>query len=115
MTEWLFSKKGLVLGATILLGASVIGFVLREGPVGNIASIVGLAVSVLGFVITIWTVLDTREQIKDAGQRAEQAIAKASEEARKAVRGIAAQFRAADCAILRTGVEDLRQAAQDGK
>src|SRR5262249_54122681 len=115
MTDWLFTWKGLVPSAIILLGAVVLGIAFRESTLGNIASIVGLAVSVLGFVVTIWTVLDARQQIKDAGDRAANAVAQASEEARRAIGGIAAQLRAADCAVLRSGVEDLRQAAQDTK
>jgi hypothetical protein len=115
MTDRLFTRKGLVVGAIILLGAGALGIVFREGPLGNVASIVGLAVSVLGFVVTIGIVLDARQQIKEAGERAERAIAQAREEGRRAVGGIAAQLLAADCAALRNGVEDLRQASQDGQ
>jgi hypothetical protein len=115
MSDWLFTWKGVVLGAIILVGAITFGIVFREGTLGNIASIVGFAVSILGFVVTIWTVLDARQQIKEAGDRAENAITQAIEATRRAVGGIAAQLRAADCAILRSGIEDLRQAAQDTK
>jgi hypothetical protein len=115
MTDWLFTWKGIVLCAVALLGAVAFGIVFREGTLGNIASIVGFAVSVLGFIVTIWTVREARQQIKDAGDRAEKAITEASEATRRAVGGIAAQLRAADCAILRSGIEDLRQAAQDAK
>jgi hypothetical protein len=113
MSHWLFSWKGFVSGAGILLVAVVVAIVFQEGTLGNIASIVGLAVSVLGFVVTIWTVLDAREQIKDATDRAEKAVAQATEETRRAVEGIAGQLRASDCASLRHGVEDIRQAARD--
>src|SRR5205807_4300713 len=113
MVEWLFTWKALVAGAVILLTALVLGVVFQEGTLANVASIVGLAVSVLGFVVTIWTVLDARRQIKDASDRAEQAIVLASDETRRAVEGIAALLTAADCAALRHGVEDLRQAAQE--
>jgi hypothetical protein len=115
MTDGLFTWKGFVLGAVFLLCAVALGIAFREGTLGNVASIVGLAVSVLGFVVTIWTVLDARQQIKEAGDRAGKAIDQAREEARRAVGGIAAQLLAADCAALRSGVEDLRQAAQDKK
>lgn len=115
MTDWLFTWKAVVPGTIILLGAVVLGITFREGTLGNVASIVGLAVSVLGFVVTIWTVLDARAQIKDAAERAEKAVAQAREETRLAVARVAAQLRAADCVALRTGVEDLRQAAQDAR
>src|SRR5437660_12076608 len=112
MIDWLFTWKGLVLGTVILLGAVVFGTVFREGTLGNVASIVGLAVSVLGFIVTIWTIFDARQQIREAGDRAEKAVVQAREEAQRAVEGIAGQLLATDCASLRGGVEDLRQAAQ---
>src|SRR5438132_14139758 len=100
MTDWLFTWKGFLLAAIIVVGAVAIGVAFREGSLGNVASIVGLAVSVLGFVVTIWTVLDARQQIREASDRAESAINQAREESRRAVRGIAAQLLAADCAAL---------------
>ena len=115
MTNWLFTWKGLALLAGLLIASLVVAVVFREGTLGNIASIVGLAVSILGFIVTIWTVLDARQQIREAADRAEQAVSQAREASRRAVEGIAAQFLAADCAVLRSGVEDLRQAAQDAK
>jgi hypothetical protein len=115
MTDWLFTWKARAVGVVTLLVAVALGILLRDSSLGNVASIVGLAVSVLGFVVTIWTVLDARHQIKDASNRAEEAIAEATEETQRAVRGLASQLRAADCAVLRGGVEDLRQAAQDMK
>jgi hypothetical protein len=115
MADWLFTWKGIVPGAVMLVGAVTLGIAFRGGTLGNVASIVGLAVSVLGFVVTIWTVLDARQQIKDAADRSEKAIAQAREEVGRAVGGIASQLLAADCAVLRTGVQDLRQAAQDMK
>jgi hypothetical protein len=115
MIDWLFTWKGPVLAAVILISAVAVGIVFREGTLGNVASIAGFAVSVLGFVVTIWTVHDARQQIKDASDRAEKAVAQANEETRRAIRGIAAQLRAADCAALRNGIEDRRQAAQDAK
>jgi hypothetical protein len=114
MTDWLFSWRGMGSAALFLTGALILAIVFREGTFGNVASILGLAVSILGFVITIWTVLDARQQIQDAGDRATDAIAQAREETRRVVGGIAAQLFASDCAVLRTQVEDLRQAAQDG-
>src|SRR5689334_6331394 len=69
MADWLFTWKGILPGAVILVGVVALGIALREGTLGNIASIVGLAVSVFGFVITIWTVLDARRQIEEAGDR----------------------------------------------
>jgi hypothetical protein len=113
MTDQLFTWKGLVAGGIFLLGALALAIIFREGTLGNVAGIVGLAVSVLGFVVTIWTVLDARQQIREAGDRAEKAINQAREEARRAVERIAGQLVAADCAALRGGVENLRQAAQD--
>ncbi len=115
MTDWLFTWKGIVLGALILLVVVALAVIFREGVLGNIASVVGLAVSVLGFIVTIWTVQDARQQIRKAGDRAEKAIAQAREETRRSVEGIAFQLLAADCAALRGGVEVLRQAAQDTK
>ncbi len=116
MADWLFTWKGYLSGAIILLGAVVFAIIFREeSTLGNIAGIVGLVVSVLGFIVTIWTVADARQQIKEAGVRAERAITRAAEESRRAVEGIAAQLRAADCGVLRSGIEDLRQAAQDAK
>ena len=108
MTDWLFTWKGIASATVVVLGAIALGIALREGTAGNVASIVGLAVSVLGFVLTIWTVFDAQKQIRTA-------IGQAREETRRAVKGIAAQLRAADWAALRGGVEDLRQAAQDTK
>jgi hypothetical protein len=115
MTEWLFTCKAWAVGALLLIGAAVLAVVFREGTLGNVASIVGLAVSVLGFVVTIWTVLDARQQIKESAKRAEEAIAQARAEARRTIARIATQLRAADCAALRSGVEDLRQAALDSQ
>jgi hypothetical protein len=74
---------------------------------------VGLGVSVLGFVVTIWTVLDARQQIQGAAARAAEATAQAREEARRRIEGIATHLFIADCAALRGGVEDLRQAGLD--
>jgi len=113
MADWLFSWKGFTLAGVILLAALGVAIVFRDGPYGNIASIFGVAVGVLGFVITIWTVHDARQQIKDASTRAEKAIAQAAEESRRAIERIAALLFASDCAALQHGVENLRQAAQD--
>lgn len=115
ITDWLFTRKALVVGAVILSVAIAVAIIFREGTLGNVASIVGLTVSVLGFAVTIWTVRDARQQIKDASDRAENAMAQTRADARRAVERIAGQLLAADCANLRGGVEDLRQAAQDTK
>jgi hypothetical protein len=115
MTDWLFSWKSAVLGAILLIGAVAVGFAFRDSPLGNILSVVGFAVSVLGFVVTIWTVIDARQQITAAAYRAEKAVTQARDETRRAIRGIAAQLRAADCAALQHGLENLRQAAQDAQ
>jgi hypothetical protein len=116
MTEWLFTRKAWIIGGCILAVVSAFAVVFRDAaPLANITSIVGLAVSILGFIVTIWTVIDARQQIKDAADRAEKAIAKAGAEARRAVAGIATQLRSADCAALRRAIEDLRQAALDRK
>ncbi len=85
------------------MGSLAVGIVYRESTFGNIASIFGLSVSLLGFVVTIWTVRDARLQIKEAGERAERAIVEAKVAVDGAVNKIAAQLRAADCAALRTG------------
>lgn len=115
MTEWLFTRQAWSVGGFILVTAIVIGVIFRNTALGNILGVVGLAVSVVGFVVTIWTVLDAREQIRQAGNRAEEAIHHAREEGRQTIAGIADQFLAADCAALLRSVEDLRQAAQDRK
>ena len=115
MTDWLFTWKSLVVGTAIVIGGLIVGIVFRDTTLGNIAGVVGLAVSVLGFVVTIWTIHDARQQIKQASESANRAIAQAREETRRSVDGIAAQLLAADCAQLRSGIEDLRQAAQDAK
>lgn len=114
MTTWLFSWKGITAGGLVLAAALVLAILLREGTVGNVASIVGLAVSVLGFVVTIWTVLDARLQIEEAGRRATEAIEQANAQARQRMEGIAVQLHLADCAAFQSAVEDLRQAARDG-
>jgi hypothetical protein len=110
MTGWLFSWKAVALGAVILLAAVAVAVAFREGPLGNVASIVGLAVSVLGFVVTIWTIRDARQQIQEAAERA---VAQGREETCRVMERIAAHLFAADCAALRSGIEDLRQAALD--
>jgi hypothetical protein len=116
MTDWLFTWKGLLLAGGILVPAVIVGVVLRhESTVANVASVAGFAVSVLGFVVTIWTILDARQQIREAAGRAERAVAEAREQTRRAVDGIASQLRAADCAALRTAVEGLRDDALDKK
>jgi hypothetical protein len=115
MTDWLFTWKG-ILAVLIIVGiAAAVGYVYQEGTLANIASIVGLAVSVLGFVITIWTVIDARKQITEAADRAEEAVAEAREESRRAIAGIAALLRAGDCAALQTGIENVRQDAKDAQ
>ncbi len=113
MSNWLFTWKGIVPGVVILLGALAFGIAFREGPLGNVASIVGLAVSVLGFVVTIWTVRDAGQQIQEASERSQKAIQQVREEARRTLEGIATQFLNVNCASLRSGVDALRQAAQD--
>lgn len=113
MVDWLLTWKALVTGAVVLLGVVVLAVIFREGTLGNVASIVGLAVSVLGFVVTVWTVLDARQQIKDAGDRADQARVQATEQIRRTLDGMATQLRATDCAALRHSMEDLRRAAQE--
>ena len=112
-TDRLFTRKAVVIGVSILLASVAVGIIFRHTPLGNIVGVVGVAVSILGFVVTIWTVLDAREQIRQAGIRAEEAITRSREDARQRIEGIAEHFLAAHCADLRRCVEDLRQAAQD--
>lgn len=109
MSNWLFTWKGIVPGVVILLGALAFGIAFREGPLGNVASIVGLAVSVLGFVVTIWTVRDAGQQIQEASERSQKAIQQVREEARRTLEGIATQFLNVNCASLHSGVDALHR------
>ncbi len=68
--------------------------------VGNIASVSGLPVSLVGFALTIHALLKTRKIEQDARGRIENAVAKAHQETRDAVARIGQQLLLSECEAL---------------
>jgi hypothetical protein len=131
ITERLFTRR---IGCLLLLLLVVItvGFAFYWDKVdwakvaawckanADYASVLGLLVSVVGFALTILTMLETQqisreaqERIEQAAQGAEEAVRRAEGETQRMVDGIATQLRSADFAALGSWLRDLRQAAFD--
>src|SRR5262249_4419772 len=128
MTERLFSRRPLTVALIALIvvgGLAVWNRLTVAGwfdSAANMASVLGLLVSVVGFALTILTMLDTQQitreaerRIEAAARHAQEAVERAQQETRQAVERIAAQLRSADCAALGRWVRDLRQAAFDAQ
>src|SRR5204862_2676362 len=119
----------LLLGLTL-----VIALYHRESSTfANVASIWGLFVGLIGFIVTIYTLFETQrisrkaqQEVQKATVEAQQAIQKAAREAQEAVKNAQEQtrqvlervrhgVREADFATLHMWVRDLRNAATLGE
>ena len=123
----------LVVGMVLLGGTLLIAISNRESSTfANFASIWGLFVGLIGFIVTIYLLFETQRvarkaqrEIQTATAEAQQAIQKAASEAQEAVRNAQEQTRQvlqrvrhgvrdADFSTLRMWVRDLRTAARLG-
>jgi ElaB/YqjD/DUF883 family membrane-anchored ribosome-binding protein len=123
----------LVLGVLLLGLTLVIALYNRENSTfASVASIWGLFVGLIGFVVTIYTLFETQrvsrkaqQEIQAATVEAQQAIQKAAREAQEAVKNAQEQtrqvldrvrhgVREADFSTLHMWVRDLRTAANGG-
>src|SRR5580692_1485212 len=84
MHTWHYKWIIVILLVTIALTVTFVEAYIwcEEGNVANFHSIAGLWVSILGFVITIWTLIDTQR----VSRQAEIAITKAAHEAETTVK-----------------------------
>ena len=123
----------LVVGVVLLAFTLGIAFYNRENSTfANLASIWGLFVGIIGFIVTIYTLFETQrvsrkaqQEIQAATVEAQQAIQKAASEAQEAVRAAQQQIRQvlervrhgvreADFSTLHMWVRELRTAAGQG-
>jgi hypothetical protein len=112
----------LVVGV-VLLGLTLgIAFFNREnGAFANVASIWGLFVGLIGFIVTIYTLFETQrvsrqaqQEIRKAASEAQQAVANAQEQTRQMLERVRQGVREADFSTLRMWVRELRTAATQG-
>jgi hypothetical protein len=124
ITERLFTRRPLTgaLLTLIVVGALALWYRQRVAEwcdwAANVATVLGLLVSIVGFALTILTMLATQQisreaqrRIEEAARHAEEAVERAQQETRQVVERIASQHRSADRAALGRLVQDLRQAA----
>jgi hypothetical protein len=129
----LFWVLVLVLGVVLLVLTLAVALGYREnGTFANFASIWGLFVGLIGFIVTIYTLFETQRvsrkaqrEIQAATAEAQQAIQKAASEAQEAVKNAQEQtrqvlervrhgVREADFSTLHMWVRELRTAAGQG-
>src|SRR5205823_10429465 len=84
--NWFLAWKWIILLAAVAIAGMAIYFwpdlYAAFGWFGNVASVLGLLVSVVGFILTIWTVLETKRISQDAQERIQQAFNEAQQETR---------------------------------
>jgi hypothetical protein len=119
---WLIAGSAVLLLVTGSFWERVRGF---SDHYGNVASVGGLLVSVVGFVLTLWAVAETQRIEREARRKIEDAIAEAHEETKAAVAEVREQTRQAiekiglhllvsEVEALQRLIIDLRQAGRDG-
>ena len=128
MSERLFTRGPLSAAVIVLLVTGGLALWHRDKVAewsdwaANVATVLGLLVSMIGFALTILTMLDTQQisreaqrRIEEAGRHTQEAVERAQQETRQAIQSIGVQLRSADCGALGRWVRDLRQAAFDAQ
>jgi hypothetical protein len=111
-----FGWRRLLALLVLLALLSILGLYYRQelsavfDRFGNAASVLGLAVSLIGFALTILTLLETQRIEKDARRRIEEAVRTAQKETREAVAKIGLQLLAAESDSLRRLVSQIQEA-----
>ena len=117
--NWFLARKWIIVVAALLLAAIVIFYwpdlYAACGWFGNVASVLGLLVSLVGFMLTIWTVLQTQRMSKDAQEKIQKAFSEAQEETRSAVERIGLHLLVTETDILLQIIMGLRQAGVQGQ
>lgn len=98
----------LAVGLTIL-ALRWDAFVQWTNPYGNAAGVIGLAVSVVGFFLTLLTMWDTRRISRTAQEQVEEAVRQAQESVREAHRQTRAALERTAIVLLVSEVETLRR------
>jgi hypothetical protein len=123
----------LVFGVLLLGLTFVIALYHREsGTFANVASIWGLFVALIGFVVTIYTMFETQRvnrnaqrevqettlaaqrAIQEAARKAQEAVKNAQEQTRQFLERVRRGVREADFSTLRIWLRELRNAARLG-
>lgn len=81
----------------------------------NTASVLGLLVSIVGFILTLWTVRETQRVSREAQQQIEKEVAAARRETRQAVEKIALQLLQAECEGIYRLLMEARRSIRDGQ
>lgn len=104
---------GLILTPLVLLVVPWAAVRAWSDPWGNIASVTGLLVSVLGFALTIWTILETQRISRRAEQEITAAVIRSQQETRAFIARIGIQLLNDETQWAHRLVADLRQASRD--
>lgn len=81
----------------------------------NTASVLGLLVSIIGFVLTLWTVYETQRASREAQRQIENEVNAARRETQQAVDKIALQLLQAECESIYRLLSEARRAIPDGQ
>jgi hypothetical protein len=114
---WVVSGVAAVL---VLVGGVALAVAFRDSPpAGNVASIVGLALGVAGFGVTIYTLFETQrvsreaqKKIEEAAARAEKAVEAAEKETQRVLHVVRQEILNADRPTLLQLPRGLREAAR---
>ncbi|MGH7221678.1 MAG: hypothetical protein ACRELF_00455 [Gemmataceae bacterium] len=118
MKRFLARRWYLLLGMAVVLGflalfrQEVFAFIDR---LANTASVLGLLVSIIGFVLTLWTVYETQRASRQAQNQIEKEVAAARRETQQAVEKIALQLLQAECEGIYRLLMEPRRAIRDGQ
>ncbi len=118
--KWILAGIG---GGFFLLLGFILAYLFRDTTqTANFASIWGLWVSLIGFAVTIYTLIETQkisqeaqQKIENAASRAQQAIEDSQEQIRQAVNTIRREVLHSDHAFLLLLLRGLRDAADGGQ
>ncbi len=99
-----------LIAPLLFAGLGAGSYLLQDafGSLGNTTSILGLLISLVGFVFTIWTVLDTQRTTRESEKRIEEAVRAGRRETREAVAKIAWQLLREDCTEIYTRLTQAR-------
>jgi hypothetical protein len=114
MSRWLRDFLA-ALWAPILLLVPVVAvaYFLRDSSASaNFSSIAGLGLALIGFAVTIYTVLETRRIAGEAQERIQEAVRQSRAETRQAIELVGRELRRADLVLLRGWLQDLEQVAR---
>ncbi len=101
-----------LLGFVLLFIRELSAFIDRFA---NLASVLGLVVSIIGFMLTLWTVYETQRVSQNAQRQIEREVAAARKETRQAVEKIALQLLQAECEGIYRLLMEARRAIHDGQ